>query len=251
MRILILSILMSFGAAAGELIELTGLSDAPDPFSPAVAGQATITSRWHVMNVVPDVSNQSVDIRTVLRVITTVSAPGGTVVRTFTTQVSASRDASATGESQPVIEHTWNGKDADGNVVPDGQYAISVTGAIIQIVQNKQGGQGVRIQEIAKASVSGVASMLIDSTAPVISDVTPKDGVFINSPRPVISARLNDASSGIDFQTLDVLIDDVRVAVTASADGFTYTPLTNLPDGKHSIVVRVRDNAGNVGVAKQ
>ena len=65
MRILILSILMSFGAAAGELIELTGLSDAPDPFSPAVAGQATITSRWHVMNVVPDVSNQSVDIRTV------------------------------------------------------------------------------------------------------------------------------------------------------------------------------------------
>ncbi|MDO9465206.1 MAG: Ig-like domain-containing protein [bacterium] len=90
-------------------------------------------------------------------------------------------------------------------------------------------------------------TFILDNTSPAISDISPADNALLNNNQPEISAVLEDATSGIDKETIILKLDDVEVA--ASYDEITgkisYTPSIVLEDGTHTISIEVKDNAGN------
>lgn len=236
-------------AFAEQSVILNSLTDTPDPFSPGVAGEVKVNSAWTVTEAGPNVNNQTIEIYSVLRVKLTVLNAANVVVREFTSQVSAAAQ-SGPSEVQRAVEQSWNGKDSNGIMVADGQYTYTVTGSLIQIQHNKTG-SGERTRELVKATASGGGTISIDSVAPTISDVSPTDGIYVRNSRPQITATFADAASGINLSTLEVYLDGTLIQVAASATGFTYTPPADLPDGKHSVVVKVLDNAGNAATVRE
>jgi hypothetical protein len=85
-----------------------------------------------------------------------------------------------------------------------------------------------------------------DSRPPVISDMTPANGERVGERgRTLISARLQDEGSGIDRDSVRLRIDGREVSddVRVSADDVRYR--ADLPPGRHSAELMVRDRAGN------
>ena len=85
-----------------------------------------------------------------------------------------------------------------------------------------------------------------DVVPPVISQVTPADGERVGErQRTRISARLSDASSGIDASSVQLKVDglDVTKNTRVTADEVRYRE--ELGRGRHNAELVVRDRAGN------
>ncbi len=83
-----------------------------------------------------------------------------------------------------------------------------------------------------------------DVTAPVISATLPLGNVA--SSRPVISASYADAGGAINTASVVLTLDGQPVSgAEVSATGIRYTPTTDLAQGAHALVLKVRDAAGN------
>jgi hypothetical protein len=85
-----------------------------------------------------------------------------------------------------------------------------------------------------------------DNEACSISLTTPEEGGISSSRTPTISANWYDAS-GIDLDSVDILLDDVDVTTqsTLSAASFSYTPQTDLSVGAHSVQVTAKDDSAS------
>jgi hypothetical protein len=88
----------------------------------------------------------------------------------------------------------------------------------------------------------------VDKAIPVISDLRPSNNKHTKDRYPRIFGRLDDRGSGIDYDSLEVMLDDKIVDVDCDADyaNFTGKPDYALSSGKHILKVNVKDYAGNV-----
>lgn len=103
----------------------------------------------------------------------------------------------------------------------------------------------------AETSENGVYALMIDSIAPKISRLRPGGPggkTRLQSRRPQVTAKIEDALSGIWVDTLfDVRIDGEWLIPEYDAEDFTFRarPAADLAPGTHELVFTVRDNAGN------
>jgi hypothetical protein len=85
-----------------------------------------------------------------------------------------------------------------------------------------------------------------DARPPQISDMTPANGERVGDRgRTLVSARLQDEGTGIDRDSVRLRIDGREVSddVRVSADDVRYR--AELPPGRHTAELTVRDRAGN------
>ncbi len=88
----------------------------------------------------------------------------------------------------------------------------------------------------------------VDDTVPTITVVSPLDDAMTEDPTPVIKATYSGGTSGIDEDSVEMLVDGVDVTDDASSltdSAVTYTPEDDLAEGTHDVTVSVSDNAGN------
>jgi hypothetical protein len=94
--------------------------------------------------------------------------------------------------------------------------------------------------------------------APLIANLRPTNGSFLNNPRPLIRADFSDNLSGIDTTKVEIRLDgfDVTSQASVTSAGFTLNLLNclnilNCPlsEGHHTVAVTVFDRAGNPATA--
>ncbi|HWQ18565.1 MAG TPA: CARDB domain-containing protein [Methanotrichaceae archaeon] len=88
-----------------------------------------------------------------------------------------------------------------------------------------------------------------DSTPPEIVTPQPPDGATVGEARPLISAALKDAGTGLNRASVKMDVDglDVTSQATILPNKVWYTPDQPMAEGEHSIEVKVEDNQGNEG----
>jgi hypothetical protein len=93
-------------------------------------------------------------------------------------------------------------------------------------------------------SASITVTVIRDSTAPTLSLLAPRDGLFTNA------SSVNVLGKGEEFDFLEVtvhrlLTDIVDEPIEANPDG-SFTHVVDLEEGENTIVVTARDLAGNI-----
>lgn len=88
----------------------------------------------------------------------------------------------------------------------------------------------------------------IDKTPPTVNIVSPAEGSQVDISTPQISFEYSDSLSGIDVLTIILTVDNVRVTSDAqiTETGITYSPLSPLQEGQHTIDISVSDISGNM-----
>lgn len=103
-------------------------------------------------------------------------------------------------------------------------------------------------------TLSGLQLVVRETVAPVIAILSPTSGAYVtNARQPVIFTVTDETGgSGVNLSTLSVTLDEAAVSSsalssTAITNGYsvTYTPVSALADGAHTVVVNISDNDGN------
>ncbi|EKN66480.1 Ig domain-containing protein group 2 domain-containing protein [Neobacillus bataviensis LMG 21833] len=133
----------------------------------------------------------------------------------------------------------------------DGRYTAKLAAANVPqngfdyYIEAKAGTQ----TQSAGTSESPYAITLIDDTfGPEISGETPQNTTKVESPKPEISALLNDPS-GVDENTVHLWLDGKELTApeaTISKTQVKYTPKTDLALGTHTVKVAAKDVKGNL-----
>ena len=101
--------------------------------------------------------------------------------------------------------------------------------------------------DLAGNSATVAVSVNLDKTPPLISNLQPANGAQINRKRPAISAGVFDGLSGIDPAAVLLTLDGYLVNGTFNpVSGIvSYTPVSDLSSGSHSISLTATDLAGD------
>lgn len=96
-------------------------------------------------------------------------------------------------------------------------------------------------------SAPAAFTIVHDDGPPVISDLAPVNGSFLDIPQPVIQATFSDPLSGVDPASLRILLDgaDVTSQANIGPSGFVFDPSNPLTEGPHTFSVSASDLAGN------
>ncbi|MGE5585041.1 MAG: Ig-like domain-containing protein, partial [Bacillota bacterium] len=97
----------------------------------------------------------------------------------------------------------------------------------------------------------GLVQATQDMLAPVIEIVSPAHGGVTSDRSPAIVVRYVDPDSGVDPDTVVLVLDkaDVTRWADIGAEEARYTPRPPLKDGRHTVELAVADRAGNVARA--
>jgi hypothetical protein len=98
------------------------------------------------------------------------------------------------------------------------------------------------------SSVQWTFTVEFDVVPPVITIISPQDGIKTTEVRPTISASYSDNLAGIDEKSVALKIDGQDVTSKASTKNVSqilYTPDSDLSIGKHTINLDVKDNDDN------
>ncbi|MFH1722641.1 MAG: lamin tail domain-containing protein [Candidatus Altiarchaeota archaeon] len=87
-----------------------------------------------------------------------------------------------------------------------------------------------------------------DLTPPVISNEHPSNNSFTTDRRAPITASMYDDESGVDINTLSILLDGTNITsqTIKTTSFFIYNPTTDYGEGRHTINVSVADQIGNM-----
>jgi len=90
----------------------------------------------------------------------------------------------------------------------------------------------------------------IDTTPPTISSQSPANGTVLNTSTPTISTSYSD-SSKVDPSSVVIEVDSVNVTSSASvtSSGLSYTPVSSLSEGNHTVFLSVKDTVGNTATS--
>lgn len=84
-----------------------------------------------------------------------------------------------------------------------------------------------------------------DVIPPVVTIISPQDGVRMTERKPVISATYSDNLAGVDPTSVKLTVDGQSVTAKATETQVTYTPADDLDIGPHTVVLNVSDNDDN------
>jgi len=86
-----------------------------------------------------------------------------------------------------------------------------------------------------------------DTTSPTLDIISPADGSTITDIRPAIRMNYTDDESGMDINTLTVLLNSVDISdqCTVSGQEIVCQPTDDLPEGENILVTGISDLAGN------
>jgi len=155
-----------------------------------------------------------------------------------TAEVKSRIDAFLNGAATPITVLTEDGNfSLTLNLTPNTQNTLSV-------FTTAKSGQGLTG---APAEFSNVH----DDLAPVIANVSPSDGSFLNDTTPQIKADFSDSGSGVDVSKVVIQLDglDVTSEAQITASGFAFTPSTPLTEGAHAVSIAISDQAENTATA--
>jgi hypothetical protein len=95
---------------------------------------------------------------------------------------------------------------------------------------------------------SNIVHLVVDRAAPAIANLLPPNGSSLSTLRPAMSANFSDNLSGVDPASAQIVLDgnDITAQAAVTAEGFTFTPSSDLAESSHLLAVVVRDRAGNV-----
>ena len=87
----------------------------------------------------------------------------------------------------------------------------------------------------------------VDAIPPHARDFAPEDKANVSDTRPNISAVFEDRGSGIDKESVRLLVNghDVTDQATITRDFISYKPAMPLPAGEQQVEVKLADAAGN------
>ncbi|MBT3022617.1 MAG: hypothetical protein KUF77_01450 [Candidatus Thiodiazotropha sp. (ex Lucina aurantia)] len=104
-----------------------------------------------------------------------------------------------------------------------------------------EGQRGIRRAKIRDLAI------YTDAVAPELSILSPSDASYINSQQPQIALELVDDGSGVDVESLEILVEGETLPVECSGTlpEWVCTPTVTLEEGPVSLSVTVADNAGN------
>lgn len=109
------------------------------------------------------------------------------------------------------------------------------------------------------STLDGLRLVVREKVFPVITILSPTSGAYVtNSKQPVVFNVVDESGgSGVDLSTLAVKLDGAAAAAsaissTAITDGYsvTYTPVSALSDGPHTVQITCSDHDGNAAAAK-
>jgi hypothetical protein len=152
--------------------------------------------------------------------------------------LSAKYSDSGTGINVNSIVMTLNGQVVEATV-GEAQASFAVKEALKSGVGYVV---GISVADKAGNIATASSNFKLESTAPVISGMSPSGTV--QSVDVAVSANYSDAGAGIDVSTALMKVDGVVVNANASASGISYQA-TKLMRGEHTVYVEVADNFGN------
>lgn len=96
-----------------------------------------------------------------------------------------------------------------------------------------------------------VQAEIEDGAAPELQVSSPADGSYVTTATPLIKARYTDdvVTSAMNVNSVVMKVDGITVTSQAKIDPdageISFTPLTALPEGKHTVYVSAKDSYGN------
>ncbi len=85
-----------------------------------------------------------------------------------------------------------------------------------------------------------------DTTAPMISEHTPKDNTYFNTQSVLISAKVSDVQSGVNWEDTKLFLDDQPVTYTYEDGKLSYLVSNeSLSESVHTVSILAKDMAGN------
>lgn len=125
----------------------------------------------------------------------------------------------------------------------------------VQIIATDEAGNSTTVNQSDATLGSKLRLTVKEKTAPVITVSSPTASQLLTSNQPTIVFTVTDADSGVNPDTIKLLIDGTEVSgitktKTSSGYSCSYKPDTALADGSHTIVVRASDYDENAATQK-
>lgn len=199
-----------------ETIHFT-TADLTPPFVTSIA-PANNTIQVPVTTTVVATFNKALSATAPLANVITLSSVGGAVAGSAT--LSAPNAITFT-PSAPLVDNTI--------------YSVTVNGAV-------SFGGNVQTSAFTSSFVSP------ETATPVLQMSAPVNGAYTNSATPAITISLSEKLTGINAATGVMTLDGTQVTPTVFTSQMSFTPVTPLANGTHTIQASVQNNAGVVGV---
>ena len=125
----------------------------------------------------------------------------------------------------------------------------------VQIIAKDEAGNTTTVNQSDTTLGSKLRLTVKEKTAPVITISSPTASQLLTSNQPTISFTVTDDDSGVNPDTIKLLIDGSEISgitktKTTSGYSCSYKPSTALSDGSHTVVVKASDYDGNAATQK-
>ncbi len=180
--------------------------------------------------------------------ITIVIPADGSLLATATPAISGTLNDTVSGVNVAGVHISVDGVDLTTQAtITETTFEVLVPDALAD------GGHTITVEAADAVGNSAVqtSAFTTDTTAPVISNLTPAHMSTIMANVPTISAAFADSGSGIDVAGAQILVDSINVTpqATVTETGFSYTPALPLNNGYHTVELTIADVADNVAQA--
>ena len=104
------------------------------------------------------------------------------------------------------------------------------------------------VRTISSGGIAGEISnfgIWVDTIEPAVDNYIPESGTTVNENKPLISCYLSDSLSGVDENSVVMMLDDTDVSFTYEEGYLTYQTESELSEGDHIVLILVGDIAEN------
>ncbi len=130
-------------------------------------------------------------------------------------------------------------------VTVNGIKATVNNGCFAATVTLKEGGNKLTVKAVDQNGLTSVveAEVKLDRTPPLLTEVQPPEGAYLNHSAVMVSGKVRDASP------VTILVNGIAAAVSSPAgapvEPAPWTAALSLTEGVHAVKIEARDSAGN------